>query len=663
MAIRVSNITGQVLFNPGVYYRAVEDTLTLQQETAKRGLVVSNVTVQSLIEATPSLGAAISHEFNFASNVVHFLAISDREVPENTLDLTQTAYVFGYEDTSHDLGLTDSIDLIGPINIDLFHNLAIHDGVNYCYGASTEPYVIEDILHFKHYTGIGHPESVTDVISFTDAVYRIWTFEQSINFNQDTAAGRNIIAENTLELVSTLYTDNLLTVSIVHPNFLEHALAYYVDNSCAKKLYNKFEGTGEASGIPEEPLTFDADFVLESLSGTKESLILRKPETDDRQRIGFQRINRETMGGELNVFSDTNWPKVHSLLFTIVALSNGDCLPDKIGDLMTFFQDHLGEEILLHDWEGISWRGVITTPNEVATEDRDGWWTISFEFQGEALDGSQGDQKMEFAQTIGMNADWSRSLSDDIGLLDAVIGTILGTIAISLSDDLGMTDTVEGVLEHKILEDDFSGAGAALDGTSPDVGSSVWSAHANYKDNGTQTAINSGAYYPFAPESGHIYTIEWETSAIAENDGDEIRCFLGEGLNADPDNVGATAYGNADPTTLKAGFILRTITTQRNACRLGDDYDGLVDTADFDDATLKTEDDAIDLRLVLDTTGGAGNWTVAWYAKDPLDSTWTQVRSEADLLSEDITMVGWSNNNTNTTITMDDIRIIEEVSI
>jgi hypothetical protein len=428
----------------------------------------------------------------------------------------------------------------------------------------------------------------------------------------------------------------------------QDAVSYYFEGGCDQKQYNRYEGSGSATGIPEEPLTFSGQFALESLEGTRETLYLRNPETDDKQRVGYSRINRESRGGELVVYQDPAW---------------GSC-PDKIGDLQDFFQDHLGQEMLIHDWEGITWKGVIVTPNETAVEDRDGWWTISWEFIGEALEGDEMDQHLNFTQTVHMNADWVRPIAQTIGLSDTVGWSILGQQVGAASQSIGFTDTVTGILEHPTMEDDFSGAGAVLNGTSPDVGTGLWAAHSDYLDNGLMTGINSGAYYPFAPASGKVYEIEWETSSILESDGLETRCFLGEGLPTNPELVGPTIYGNSDPTTLKAGFVLRDLGgTQDNACRLGDHSDGEADTASFTDGTLKIEDDAIDLQLKLDTTGGAGNWTVTWYAKDPAASTWTQVRAETSLLDENITMMGWSNNNTTTTITMDDARIIERTDI
>lgn len=53
----------------------------------------------------------------------------------------------------------------------------------------------------------------------------------------------------------------------------------------------------------------------------------------------------------------------------------------------------------------------------------------------------------------------------------------------------------------------------------------------------------------------------------------------------------------------------------------------------------------IDLRVVLDTTGGAGNWTATWFAKLQASGTYIEVRPEATLLDETINAVGLAKSN------------------
>lgn len=119
------------------------------------------------------------------------------------------------------------------------------------------------------------------------------------------------------------------------------------------------------------------------------SVVLKNPEVDNSRRTAFDRVLRETRGGNLVVFRDDNWNTVQTLLFTIVAMKRST-----LDSLQTFFLNTLGEEIILVDWLGEEWSGVVTRPNETITEDRDGYWTFPFEFEGTKLEGSSNNQNL-----------------------------------------------------------------------------------------------------------------------------------------------------------------------------------------------------------------------------------------------------------------------------
>ena len=56
--------------------------------------------------------------------------------------------------------------------------------------------------------------------------------------------------------------------------------------------------------------------------------------------------------------------------------------------------------------------------------------------------------------------------------------------------------------------------------------------------------------------------------------------------------------------------------------------------------TNENPGDDIDMRILLDTTGGAGTWNTTWFAKKPGDANYTQVRATAPMLTESINAVG-----------------------
>jgi hypothetical protein len=74
---------------------------------------------------------------------------------------------------------------------------------------------------------------------------------------------------------------------------------------------------------------------------------------------------------------------------------------------------------------------------------------------------------------------------------------------------------------------------------------------------------------------------------------------------------------------------------------LGSGNHGITDGADW--SALNTSGGNIDMRVLLDTTAGSGNWTVTWLAKLTTDTSYTTVRPTANALDESkYTSVGFA---------------------
>jgi hypothetical protein len=110
-----------------------------------------------------------------------------------------------------------------------------------------------------------------------------------------------------------------------------------------------------------------------------DSLSLRAPNLGNLDRLSFNRIQRETRGGTLVIYADPVWPKTQTLVLSFSGLKQ-----EEARNLLTFIEDHLGQEIGLIDWEHRYWRGVITAPDQPIVQDGRDSYTASFEFQGEA---------------------------------------------------------------------------------------------------------------------------------------------------------------------------------------------------------------------------------------------------------------------------------------
>ena len=109
------------------------------------------------------------------------------------------------------------------------------------------------------------------------------------------------------------------------------------------------------------------------------SLPLRSPEFNNKDRLQFHRISRETRGGTLIVFADPMWPKVETQVLTFTGLSRTQSQA-----LLGFIQAYLGLEVGFVDWEGRYWKGIIThTTDPVVQDGRGAMYTASLEFECE----------------------------------------------------------------------------------------------------------------------------------------------------------------------------------------------------------------------------------------------------------------------------------------
>jgi hypothetical protein len=209
-----------------------------------------------------------------------------------------------------------------------------------------------------------------------------------------------------------------------------------------------------------------------------------------------------------------------------------------------------------------------------------------------------------------------------------------------------------------IFSDDFSGgSGDPLDGTTPDVttGGATWVAASIFNADGTTEDNAGSATLAFTPTSGFIYTLD--------------ASFSGLGLVGDPDvDWMAAGFVNTNASSGTGGTNDRFITgdTVGTAWTLargdqpldpnavGYSGTGALGTGNGGLAggsvgiQLLPIASAIDMRIVLDTTGGAGpaDWTATWSVKRPADSSYTLVRATETLQSGAvISAVGIARSN------------------
>jgi hypothetical protein len=169
---------------------------------------------------------------------------------------------------------------------------------------------------------------------------------------------------------------------------LHQSATYYLVSAGILQRYHPFVGEGTL-GSPTPPLevegprpgvTVSFQLVYPATGPITDSVTLRAPNFGNKDRLGFNRVLRETRGGTLIVFADPIWPKVQTLVLNFSGLRS-----DQAQQLLTFLDAHLGEEVGVYDWEHRYWTGVITTPGEPVVQDSRDSFSASFEFEGELV--------------------------------------------------------------------------------------------------------------------------------------------------------------------------------------------------------------------------------------------------------------------------------------
>lgn len=115
-----------------------------------------------------------------------------------------------------------------------------------------------------------------------------------------------------------------------------------------------------------------------TLTQGSRTVTLRDPDFGDTDVVEARRIQRKSRGGDLIMFRDPQWPKTETLTFEFSFLSRLVLL-----QLLEFIKDTLGQDVLLTDYNGREYTGIITTPSEeLAQAGRDNY-TAKFSFQVE----------------------------------------------------------------------------------------------------------------------------------------------------------------------------------------------------------------------------------------------------------------------------------------
>ena len=170
-----------------------------------------------------------------------------------------------------------------------------------------------------------------------------------------------------------------------------------------------------------------------------------------------------------------------------------------------------------------------------------------------------------------------------------------------------------------IYSEDFSGDSSDINGTTPDVSATgaAWVAAPIFNQDGSLNPNPGSMTLAFTPDNGLIYTLDASLRGVT---GDASWLALGFADGQSSKTSSSSRFVNADVLGIAWMLFRGDISTYSNKTQYGGTLDNAADWTALTDLTTD-----VDMRIVLDTTGGTGNWAVTWYAKAPADIDYTQV--------------------------------------
>jgi len=193
-----------------------------------------------------------------------------------------------------------------------------------------------------------------------------------------------------------------------------------------------------------------------------------------------------------------------------------------------------------------------------------------------------------------------------------------------------------------IYSEDFPGDGTNINDTIPDVSATgeAWVAAPIFNQDGSVDPGPGSMTLAFTPQDGAIYTLNASLNGVTAPAADLDWLALGfaQGQSSTAGNYERFTGGNV---LGQAWIIFRGDLGSGNLNKTH--YAGTGNAADWTALTDLITD--VDMRVVLDTTGGFGNWIATWYAKARAGSVYSQVGGPTVLPAMTIDSVGLAASN------------------
>jgi hypothetical protein len=286
-------------------------------------------------------------------SVVQFLPITQNDnvqdsslpiVVSQSLTFSQVAHSsIQSQDTNQPFNLHQVVALGKILNLSIVSVLNLTQQ-----GSPTYDLEAQNVLHFVQVAASVNPQATASAIHITQSVVPSRALENALTISQTVS-------------VAGVYNPSQTTSSIT----ITQGVAYFKTD--AVNLYNI-------------PVPDPIDYLPVILTLGASVVTLKIPEIGDSDKIQVKRVQEQTRGGDTIIFRDPIWSITETLKYKFVNLTRA-----RSQQLLSFFAESIGLSVQLRDHQGVTWNGIITTPDAqvVCINDNNcGSYDVEFEFQG-----------------------------------------------------------------------------------------------------------------------------------------------------------------------------------------------------------------------------------------------------------------------------------------
>ena len=134
--------------------------------------------------------------------------------------------------------------------------------------------------------------------------------------------------------------------------------------------------TGDTLGVCIPGVQINTHLVTFTSYVNGNQLILPAPNFDNVERFEWNRVNKKTRGGDLIIYRDPIWPKAQTLIYKWNYLQ-----AKQRETALLFLRRTLGQLLLLVDYEGREFVGVIKNPDAEFSQQQRFANTVSIQFE------------------------------------------------------------------------------------------------------------------------------------------------------------------------------------------------------------------------------------------------------------------------------------------